>query len=649
GLNFGWPTAEGNNANPDFTNPVYTYQHAAGDGKGCAVTGGVFFNPSSTNYPAQYQGRYFFQDFCNRWINMLDLTTSPVTRLPFATNLGNQSLSLDVGTDGNLYYLERSSGSLFKIIYTSNNAPAIVSHPANVTVPAGQPASFSVSATGAAPLSYQWQRNGQPIQGATSATYSIANAQPSHAGSYRVVVSNQAGSITSNTAQLTVTTFNGAPVAQIITPQEGSLYRGGEIISFSGNGTDPEDGTLPASAFTWFVDFYHDTHHHDGPPVASGVKSGTFTVPVSGETSDNVWYRINLVVRDSQGLQDTVFRDVLPRKSTITLASQPPGLQVTLDGQPFATPFSDLSVEGIERSIGVVSPQTFNGQSYTFDRWLHGGAASQTISTPINNVTYTAVFTVNALRAPENPANTESGLVYEYYEGTWNTLPDFFTLTPVESGNINTVNLWPRNREDDYAFRFTGYLQVPANGTYTFYTTSDEGSQLLIGSTVVVNNNGLHTAQEASGTIGLQSGKHAFTVTFFERTGAASIATRYAGPGINKRVIPSTAFYRLVTAPSLASAARLETGSTTDRGYLTVYPNPTSNEINFDVLAEAGDAVDATLINLHGQVIKQQLYPSLSEGLNILTLTTDEISDGLYQLRILERNGPRTARIIIKK
>jgi len=219
----------------------------------------------------------------------------------------------------------------------------------------------------------------------------------------------------------------------------------------------------------------------------------------------------------------------------------------------------------------------------------------------------------------------------------------------VESGNINTVNLWPRNREDDYAFRFTGYLQVPANGTYTFYTTSDEGSQLLIGSTVVVNNNGLHTAQEASGTIGLQSGKHAFTVTFFERTGAASIATRYAGPGINKRVIPSTAFYRLVTAPSLASAARLETGSTTDRGYLTVYPNPTSNEINFDVLAEAGDAVDATLINLHGQVIKQQLYPSLSEGLNILTLTTDEISDGLYQLRILERNGPRTARIIIKK
>ncbi|HYG20198.1 MAG TPA: FAD-dependent oxidoreductase, partial [Ohtaekwangia sp.] len=127
----------------------------------------------------------------------------------------------------------------------------------------------------------------------------------------------------------------------------------------------------------------------------------------------------------------------------------------------------------------------------------------------------------DSLRGPENPPNTQGGLDYEYYEGMWSALPDFSTLTAAETGNISNINLYPRNREDNYAFRFSGFIDIPADGEYTFYTTSDEGSQLMIGNTVVVNNDGLHTAVEASGTIGLNQGKHAFTVTFFERLGAA--------------------------------------------------------------------------------------------------------------------------------
>src|SRR5690606_18267508 len=52
GKNFGWPQAEGNSTNPDYTNPVYFYSHGGGDGKGCAITGGTFFNPDQTNYPS---------------------------------------------------------------------------------------------------------------------------------------------------------------------------------------------------------------------------------------------------------------------------------------------------------------------------------------------------------------------------------------------------------------------------------------------------------------------------------------------------------------------------------------------------------------------------------------------------------------------
>jgi glucose/arabinose dehydrogenase len=642
GLNFGWPTAEGNSSNSSFTNPVYAYQHGSGDGRGCAITGGVFFNPPSTNYPAQYTGRYFFQDLCNQWINMLDLTTTPATRLPFATAMGGNTLSLDVGNDGNLYFLERNGGALYKIIFTSNTAPAIINHPQSITVTQGQPATFSVTATGTAPLQYQWQKNMVNISGANASTYTISSAQPADAAGYRVIVSNSAGSTTSNTAQLSITPFNAPPVAQIITPAAGTLYRGGDVISFSGDATDPEDGTLPASAFTWYVVFHHNTHTHDGPPVASGVKTGTFTIPNSGETADDVFYRLHLVVKDSRNLTDTVFRDVQPRKSTMSFVTQPAGLQVTIDGQPRTTPFSVVGVELIQRTIGIVEPQFSGGANYVFDHWVHGGSATQTIATPINDATYTAVYRT-ALRIPENPANTVNGLTYSYYEGNWNALPDFMNLSPVETGNISSVNLWPKNRDDNYAFRWTGYIDIPADGTWTFYTSSDEGSQLLIGNAVVVNNDGLHTVREVSGTIGLARGKHAFTVTFFEQLGAASIITRWAGPGIGKRVIPNTAFYRALPAGSSPIAREDE------KDGIAVYPNPAFRELNLSLEAGEGDAIEVSLVNLMGKDVRRQNFESLYAGENILSLYVEDLPDGLYQLRIRTGATYSTRTIVIRK
>jgi glucose/arabinose dehydrogenase/regulation of enolase protein 1 (concanavalin A-like superfamily) len=410
GLNFGWPAAEGTSTNPAYTNPVFSYANGSGDGKGCAITGGVFFNPVSTNYPAEYTGRYFYQDYCGRWINVLNLSGGGASRLPFASNLSNYALGLTAGTDGNLYYMSRG-GIVYKIVYSGSQAPVITSQPVSASVSEGQPASFAVSASGTQPLSYQWQKNGTNISGATAATYSIARTVPGDAGQYRVIVRNNAGSVTSNAANLAVTAFNSPPVAQISTPVTGTMYRGGETISFSGTATDKEDGTLPASAFRWSVVFHHDDHTHDGPPVATGVRSGSFIIPNSGETDDNVWYRIYLTVTDSKGLTHTVHRDILPHKSRLSFATSPAGLQVSLDGRAATTPFSVVGVQGIRRSIGVPSPQTLNGVSYECDRWQHGGSAGQTITTPQNDVTYTAVFKPAASTLPTPWVSADIGSV----------------------------------------------------------------------------------------------------------------------------------------------------------------------------------------------------------------------------------------------
>lgn len=116
GKNFGWPTAEGTSTTAGFTNPIYQYPHNGGDVNGCAITGGTFFNPAVTNYPSGYIGRYFFQDLCGGWISSITLDGT-VTRTTFATGVAGSGVAITTGNDGNLYFLSRSSGALYKIVY----------------------------------------------------------------------------------------------------------------------------------------------------------------------------------------------------------------------------------------------------------------------------------------------------------------------------------------------------------------------------------------------------------------------------------------------------------------------------------------------------------------------------------------------------
>ena len=84
-------------------------------------------------------------------------------------------------------------------------APSLQVQPASQSVVQGQAASFSTAVTGTAPLSYQWIFKGSPLKGATTSALALTNVQPSDAGSYALVVTNIAGSITSSAATLTVT------------------------------------------------------------------------------------------------------------------------------------------------------------------------------------------------------------------------------------------------------------------------------------------------------------------------------------------------------------------------------------------------------------------------------------------------------------
>lgn len=678
GRNFGWPSTEGTTSNPSFTSPVFSYPHGSGDGSGCAITGGVFFNPATTNYPSSYIGKYFYQDLCNAWINYLDLTTGAV-RHAFATGLPGQSLALDVGTDGNLYYLSRSAGTFYRIIYNGNQAPAITDQPDNLTVTAGQPATFQVSATGTPPLTYQWRKGTTNIPGATSATFTIASTQASDAGNYQVVVSNTAGSVTSQVATLTVNTFNAPPNATITTPSSGAMYRGGDVISFSGTANDPEDGTLPASAFSWSVVFHHDTHVHDGPPIADGVTSGTFTIPNSGETSANVFYRLYLIVTDSNGLRDTAFVDINPHTTTITLASSPSGLQLTLDGQPVTTPYSTLGVEGIQRTLGVVSPQTLSGATYTFNNWSHGGAATQTITTPINNTTYTANFAASpgGLPAPWLSRKVGSPAI----QGTGSFANNTFTV--VGSGaDINGTN-------DAFHYVYqvmTGNAEIRARVTGITNTHSQAKAGVMIRDDL--NSNGRNAFMGITPGSGLVFQHRILTggpTTSIPVTGAVpywvrlvkvgNLFTSYVSPDGNTWTqvgsasiimkdniyvgLPvtshtnsalCTATFTNVTVISNSPPPLFDTETDDDdeaiHTSIALSPNPLrSNTLLIESQPSQGN-VRIQVVDLSGKVIREQDFSGFENEQSAYEVDMSEVAQGAYIIRMMTARGNAASLLI---
>jgi hypothetical protein len=123
------------------------------------------------------------------------------------------------------------------------SAPVITTQPTNLTVTAGNTAMFTVTASGTPPPNYQWSFNNTNITGATTATLILTNVQAAQAGSYSVVVSNVAGSITSSNALLTV---NVPPAPPAISSQTGNqVVAVGTAATFSVTAT----GTAPLSYF----------------------------------------------------------------------------------------------------------------------------------------------------------------------------------------------------------------------------------------------------------------------------------------------------------------------------------------------------------------------------------------------------------------
>ena len=149
-------------------------------------------------------------------------------------------------------------------------------------------------------------------------------------------------------------------------------------------------------------------------------------------------------------------------------------------------------------------------------------------------------FRAAQLRPADLPLDTarSPGVAFDYYEiESQRRLPAFDTLTPTASGFADTFDIGPRQRDDDFAFRFRGYFRAPRDGVYLFAISSDDGSRLEIGGRVVVDHDGLHGASERRGAIPLAAGWHAIEVGQFERGGDEALDVWVEGPAQPRHAI----------------------------------------------------------------------------------------------------------------
>ncbi len=208
GANYGWPEHEGYAVDARFTGPIHSYRHMwEGEAGGCAIDAGTFYRPANPTFPRQYLGQYFFMDFCQGWIHVLDPETGSVSS--FVKDLhtyGRRTffVGLEVGPDGALYWINRSDRAIYRLQYTGTLNPVIGTQPADIMVQVGSPAIFEVRASGDA-LTYQWQRNGVDLVGATSSVLTLEAPLYEDSGSrFRCVVMNGLGRAVSISARLTV-------------------------------------------------------------------------------------------------------------------------------------------------------------------------------------------------------------------------------------------------------------------------------------------------------------------------------------------------------------------------------------------------------------------------------------------------------------
>lgn len=140
----------------------------------------------------------------------------------------------------------------------------------------------------------------------------------------------------------------------------------------------------------------------------------------------------------------------------------------------------------------------------------------------------------------------KNGLAYEYYEGSWDKLPNFKSLKSTEKGEASSFELKAYPRTINFGCTFDGYFEAKTAGYYYFIVKAGEGLKFYIGDFLVVDYNKIREKKlEASGVVYLEKGLHPVTMEYFQKENKKKIDFKFFVPGVTKGIqkMPFDLFY----------------------------------------------------------------------------------------------------------
>jgi uncharacterized repeat protein (TIGR01451 family) len=456
--NFGWPCYEGvghqsgyDSANLNICEnlyaqgtgavvpPYYAYNHSAQvvAGESCptgssSIAGVAFY--TNGPFPDAYDGALFFADYSRDciWVMFPDGNglPNPSNRATFQGPAANP-VDLQVGYDGALYYADFDGGTIRRIAYGANQPIASAT-----ASPTNGPAPLTVQFDGSGssdpeggPLTYAWDLDGDgAFDDSTAVQPTRTYTQP---GTYNARLRvTDVQNLSATSAPVTISAGNTPPTATIAAPAAGTTWKVGDAIAFSGSATDPQQGTLPASAFSWQLIMHHcpSNCHQHLIQTWSGLASGSFAAPDHEYPS---YLELRLTATDAGSLSDTATLQLDPRTVALSFQSSPSGIQLVVGGSSSTTPFTRTVIEGSNNSISAPTPQTLGATSYAWASWSDGGAQSHNIvadATAAYTAAYQAANHAPIVSGTASPTNGPAPLTVAF-DGSGSSDPEGGPLT----------------------------------------------------------------------------------------------------------------------------------------------------------------------------------------------------------------------------
>jgi alpha-L-fucosidase len=269
-------------------------------------------------------------------------------------------------------------------------------------------------------------------------------------------------------------------------------------------------------------------------PLALGRDEDALLITVPKTAPDSI---CSVVAVEIKGQLDLTEPPVFITEFDVFIDS----LKVTLltDRQNVQIRFTFDGKEPTDSSYLYVGPVIIQGTCIMSARCFRDGK-------PVSGTVQKKFKRVSAY-APKPVTNPLPGLFYKYYEGAFDSVANFKKSSPLKEGTAENFTFKPRNQEDNFAFTWSGYVNIPDNAVYEFYTESDDGSKLYIDDMQVVNNDGLHARESKSGVIALKKGFHKIRVEYFERTGSDELDVYVRSTKLAKQPLPKEwLFYQAI-------------------------------------------------------------------------------------------------------